>query len=777
MNASSKKKNNNSSRDTLTDRKILIPALIAAGSACSLASMPAGALELGELQLQSALGQPLRASIAVALNPNETLGDYCIFLRSGTSASGLTYLSRAQIQVAGSTILLSGSTPIREPMLAMQVSVECPYTANLAREYNLLFSPASSTEARSQQATAPAIISPRANEVVQPRPQRAAVRVNRSPISQSGSYEVQTGDTLSGIASRIQNRGVKLWPAIHAIFDANRDAFIDNDMNRLKAGSVLVIPNFTGAATAPTVAATTATTESTRAMRTSDSTSAYTGVATTSPASAAETSAEFSDATATAPAPVDSATVTVPETVESPAVDSIQDSDNPFVTPLDETAEAASDAAEVVIPDTRIDNPVQTAPVVSTAPQADGGSSWNWLFWLGGAGLALIAALLLFGRRKGSRPAPLPAYPDAAGQPDEAVAPKRVEPVADVDADDLVSGVDYQYDDAAIEDVTMSLDADLGIGTGLQPGPDMDVADDLGFTSAEDTIAEVHLEVPPEDKTDRTDIIPALRTGENLTLDTEIPPSDETGEYDLSMIVDATKHAVGDMEETAKDLMAVPRDADDEALGTDMYTLSKEIDYKILEQDYEEEFTQTQALNEEIARAAVELAEQMDAKGKSAETAEMPVIDEDFTLDFDETAEVQAVEDAGTTQVPVFEMDETGEMPMLDAGATAQVPAIDELTAAIPSMADATSEVPAIDEDKAPLDATAEIPHAPDPENTAELTANFEAIDEAVNEELDLDATAYMDDNTELLPAGGADETMEMEVESGRVDTKKIKAS
>ena len=117
MNASSKKKNNKISRDKLTDRKKLLSALIAAGGACSLASSPAGALELGELNLQSALGQPLRASIAVALNPTETLGDYCIFLRSGTSESGLAYLSRAKIQVAGSSILLSGTTPIREPCL------------------------------------------------------------------------------------------------------------------------------------------------------------------------------------------------------------------------------------------------------------------------------------------------------------------------------------------------------------------------------------------------------------------------------------------------------------------------------------------------------------------------------------------------------------------------------------------------------------------------------------------------------------------------------------
>ena len=56
------------------------------------------------------------------------------------------------------------------------------------------------------------------------------------------------------------------------------------------------------------------------------------------------------------------------------------------------------------------------------------------------------------------------------------------------------------------------------------------------------------------------------------------------------------------------------------------YTLSKEVDFNILEQDYEEELTQTQAVNEEIARAAVEMAERMQSEEQDVldVTAEMP---------------------------------------------------------------------------------------------------------------------------------------------------------
>ena len=47
---------------------------------------PASALELGELKIRSALGQPLRASIAYALNSREELYDFCVYLRPNLAA-------------------------------------------------------------------------------------------------------------------------------------------------------------------------------------------------------------------------------------------------------------------------------------------------------------------------------------------------------------------------------------------------------------------------------------------------------------------------------------------------------------------------------------------------------------------------------------------------------------------------------------------------------------------------------------------------------------------
>ena len=38
--------------------------MLATGAALGMAALPAGALELGQIEVESALGQPLRASIA-----------------------------------------------------------------------------------------------------------------------------------------------------------------------------------------------------------------------------------------------------------------------------------------------------------------------------------------------------------------------------------------------------------------------------------------------------------------------------------------------------------------------------------------------------------------------------------------------------------------------------------------------------------------------------------------------------------------------------------------
>ena len=216
-------------------------ALLVAGSACALAAGPANALQLGEIEVHSALGQPLRASIAYALRPDEQLYSYCIAMRSGPSSDGIPRVSRARITVENGRINIAGQTPIGEPMVSVGLTVDCPYTANLTRSYVVMLDPYRPQPVAEPQrepaiAASPPITQPRA--VVSQAPE--------APIAVTGTYRVQFGDSLSGIASRIQDRPIGLWQAVDVLFRTNPHAFIDGDMNRLKAGSVLNIPSFDG---------------------------------------------------------------------------------------------------------------------------------------------------------------------------------------------------------------------------------------------------------------------------------------------------------------------------------------------------------------------------------------------------------------------------------------------------------------------------------------------------------------------------------------------------
>ena len=70
------------------------------------------------------------------------------------------------------------------------------------------------------------------------------------------------------------------------------------------------------------------------------------------------------------------------------------------------------------------------------------------------------------------------------------------------------------------------------------------------------------------------------------------------------------------------------------------------------------------------------------------------------------------------------------------------------------------------------------MPVGQDAEITVELTANLPANADAENEEFgDLDDTGVNEELTVEMPQSGDDPTVEMEIESGTIDTKNIKAS
>ena len=621
--------------DRATTRALL--PLVAIGG--GLAVTPAMALELGDLTVQSSLGQPLRASIAYALAPNEMLSDTCVAVGGGRSTGGLPGIGKSAVSITDRAIVITGETIVREPMLGTRVTINCPYTPNLSREYMLFVDPATLAPVIAAPAAAPVVeatVQPAARTTT-PRRTRTAP-LDTTPIGQSTRYQVKAGETLGDIAGRIENRSMSLWPAVNAIFEANPDAFIDNDPNKLKAGSWLTIPSFDGSA--PIVADTAAPAEVVDG-------SVY------EPPILEEITESVVEEAATEDS-VAEAAVSANSLSELRPGDVVMDTENPYV----------ESQSTVLIPDTELEGPATTSesPNVTTATivTEPGGESRSMLAWFVGGGVAILGLLVLFGRRIRSR---------FGSTPVGAIAATATTLEQDV--------TDYDIEDDSPTEENLALDADLVLGTGLSQGTDMDIAQDFGFAAT--TELDIELPFEPEPTVSETDILPPVRDKMASILESEVLPEDD--DYDMSVIMDATKMPEHE-EVTERDLKAVEIEPDDGTLISDDYTISKEVEYDILEQDYEDEMTATQALNLEIARAAADLKATLDgADDPTAEiplatvteidvTAEMPVQQEDDTI---ETVSQADPGDTAAVTVNMSADDKTAEMPVANDDETAEM--------------------------------------------------------------------------------------------------------
>jgi pilus assembly protein FimV len=93
--------------------------------------------------------------------------------------------------------------------------------------------------------TAPTLARPVANSVsaVGKRRNRHSAAVAKTAKPEGGSYRVKKGDTLAGIAWRTKDGTVSLDQMLVALYRANPDAFIGENMNWLRAGRILSVPD------------------------------------------------------------------------------------------------------------------------------------------------------------------------------------------------------------------------------------------------------------------------------------------------------------------------------------------------------------------------------------------------------------------------------------------------------------------------------------------------------------------------------------------------------
>jgi pilus assembly protein FimV len=78
---------------------------------------------------------------------------------------------------------------------------------------------------------------------------RPGAQTDKAPAATAGSgeYKVKEGDTLGKIARQNKLEGISLDQMLVALQRANPNAFIGNNMNRLRAGQILTVPDATAA--------------------------------------------------------------------------------------------------------------------------------------------------------------------------------------------------------------------------------------------------------------------------------------------------------------------------------------------------------------------------------------------------------------------------------------------------------------------------------------------------------------------------------------------------
>ncbi|MGQ0595475.1 MAG: FimV/HubP family polar landmark protein [Gammaproteobacteria bacterium] len=222
----------------------------------------AAALGLGELKKHSELNQPFHATIdLVDANAEELdtlrvkLADAERFRRAGIERPHVLSQLRFEVVETGSGpdhIKITSQSPIQEPYLSFLIEVSWS-NGRLYREYAALLDPP--VYDRATQRTTP----PRGRAPDVARPAASGTRrlssssAARAAMASPGSYgPTVRGDTLWEIALRARSdSSLTVQQVMMALLRANPDAFFQNNINALKAGAVLSIPDASVIAAVP----------------------------------------------------------------------------------------------------------------------------------------------------------------------------------------------------------------------------------------------------------------------------------------------------------------------------------------------------------------------------------------------------------------------------------------------------------------------------------------------------------------------------------------------
>ncbi len=206
------------------------------------AGVPAHALELSDIQVHSALDQPLRASIEIEDASSTELDSLEVKLAEPELYQRLeldyaaileTLSLRLERKADKARIHIASAQPMREPFLDFLLELKWD-KGRLVREFVILLDPPSLLRQK-----LPAVRPPASAGI----PAGATTTGGKATAGASAYGPVKRGETLWRIATRLRPPGLTTEQMMLALLDENPQAFVGNNVNRLREGAILRLPD------------------------------------------------------------------------------------------------------------------------------------------------------------------------------------------------------------------------------------------------------------------------------------------------------------------------------------------------------------------------------------------------------------------------------------------------------------------------------------------------------------------------------------------------------
>ncbi len=225
---------------------------LAAALLMALSAGNAWALGLGDIELKSALNQPLDAEVALLSATNAELDELRVVIGSSESfaRAGIDrplFLTKLNFDVTHNAqgepvIHISSRDFVQEPFLDFILEVSWS-KGRLVREYTVLVDPPVTMPAPPPVSSAPAVAARQSAPVPQPRRFTHTGTFPTVPLRPGEYGPTRRNDTLWKVAQQVRpDTGVSMEQTMLGLLRANPQAFIGNNINNLKAGYVLRVP-------------------------------------------------------------------------------------------------------------------------------------------------------------------------------------------------------------------------------------------------------------------------------------------------------------------------------------------------------------------------------------------------------------------------------------------------------------------------------------------------------------------------------------------------------